>query len=348
MSVRRACSGVLLAAVVSASASAHATSGQDIATAQALFDEAKRLMKAGKFAEACPKFTESQRLDPAAGTMVALALCHESEGKTASAWAEFGEVLSDARRDKRADREQAAQQHLKVLEPKLTRVVVTVVAEVPGLEVRRDGAVLGKAQWGVAIPIDPGTHAFEATAPGKTPWTATGDLSGEGKTLEVRVPQLQDLPAPPPVAPPPTTSAMQAAPPPPPTASTSPQLPPPALESVGSTQRTVGLVVGAAGVVGVGVGTYFALHASSLWDTAHAACPANKCTDSASVTKGRDASSAANAATVLLGIGGVALAAGVVIFVTAPNASSAPGTDKRTGRVYIAPTLGGVVLGGSL
>ena len=146
MGFRTACSGVLLAAVISASAMAHASSGQDIATAQALFDEAKRLMKAGKFAEACPKLTESQRLDPAAGTMVALALCHESEGKTASAWAEFGEVLSDARRDRRADREQAAQQHLKVLEPKLTRVVVTVVAEVPGLEVRRDGAVLGKAQ----------------------------------------------------------------------------------------------------------------------------------------------------------------------------------------------------------
>src|SRR5438445_6331746 len=118
MRLRTTCSSILLAAIVTASATARGSSGQDIATAQALFDEAKRLMKAGKYAEACPKLTESQRLDPAAGTMVALALCHESEGKTASAWAEFGEVLSDARRDKRADREQAAQQHLKVLEPK--------------------------------------------------------------------------------------------------------------------------------------------------------------------------------------------------------------------------------------
>ncbi len=347
MRLRSTCSTVLLVAIVTASASAsmsaYGASGQDIATAQALFDEAKRLMKAGKFSEACPKLSESQRLDPAAGTMVALALCHESEGKTASAWAEFGEVLSDARRDKRADREQAAQQHLKVLEPKLTRVVLTVVAEVPGLEVRRDGTVLGKAQWGVPLPIDPGMHTFEATAPGKTPWTATGDLSGEGKTLEVRVPQLQDLPAKElPVTPPPPTASST----PPPTASTSaPPAVGPLPEPPGATQRTVGLVVGGVGVVGVGVGTYFALHASSLWDTAHGACPSNKCTSPASVTKGADAASAANIATVLLGVGGVALAAGVVIFVTAPSASPA---EKRTGRVYIAPTVGGLMIGGDL
>ncbi|HVH46275.1 MAG TPA: hypothetical protein VM925_28235, partial [Labilithrix sp.] len=99
-------------------------SGQDAATAQALFDEGKRLMGQGKYAEACPKLIESQRIDPGGGTLFAIALCHEGEGKTATAWAEFTSALAEARRDRRADREAAAAEHIRALESKLTRVRV--------------------------------------------------------------------------------------------------------------------------------------------------------------------------------------------------------------------------------
>src|SRR5437016_5866261 len=77
--------------------------GGEVAAAQALFDEAKNLMQQGRYAEACPKFAESQRLDHAGGTTLALALCLEGEGRTATAWAEFNEALTEARHDKRAD-----------------------------------------------------------------------------------------------------------------------------------------------------------------------------------------------------------------------------------------------------
>src|SRR4051812_6941365 len=74
-------------------------SGQDLATAQALFDEGKRLMGLAKYAEACPKLVESQRIDPGGGTSFAIALCHEAEGKTATAWADFNVALGEARKD---------------------------------------------------------------------------------------------------------------------------------------------------------------------------------------------------------------------------------------------------------
>src|SRR5664279_1214733 len=105
----------LVTAIGVTSSVAHAQ-GADVATAQALFDEGKRLMNAGNFAEGCPKLVESQRLDPGGGTLFAIAICHEGEGKTATAWADYNVALAEARRDNRKDREIAAAEKERALE----------------------------------------------------------------------------------------------------------------------------------------------------------------------------------------------------------------------------------------
>jgi hypothetical protein len=327
---------LLLVASLVAAPVAYAQSGQDVATAQALFEVGKRLMKAGKAAEACPKLAESHRLDPGAGTFLALALCHEAEGKTATAWADFNQVLSDARRDKRPEREKAALEHLAALEKKLTRVNLVVAQPVSGLEVKRDGTVVGQAQWGVPLPIDPGDHVFEAKAPSRKTWTSTVNVQGEGKTVEVKVPPLEEDHS---ATPPPTTT--QTAPPPPPPTTTQtapPPPPPPPPRDEGSGQRTLGWIVGGMGVVSLGVGSVFGLTAMSKWSDAEKACPGNNCTSAADAQKGKDAGSAADLSTVFVGVGLVGVAAGVILLVTAPSA-------PRTG-VRVAPTLGGLVVQG--
>lgn len=86
-------------------ASAHAqssSSGEIVAAARALFDDGKRLMLEKRWDEACPKLAESQRLDPGGGTILALALCYEGTGKTATAWATF-KLRHDQRRDRALD-----------------------------------------------------------------------------------------------------------------------------------------------------------------------------------------------------------------------------------------------------
>src|SRR5262249_8946297 len=153
-------------------------SAEDRAAADALYDAAGKLMKAGSFAEACPKLEASQRLDPGIGTLIRLGYCyaHPSVGKTASAWAAFNEAEGMARKagDKRAD--DAAKQ-ARLLEPKLSKLLLDVAQETrgAGIEVLRDGKPVDAAVWGTALPVDPGKHVIEAVHSGKQLWTQTID-----------------------------------------------------------------------------------------------------------------------------------------------------------------------------
>src|SRR5437763_3652209 len=109
----------------------------DPVAAQALFDEAKKLIAAGSYAPACLKLEESQRLDPGIGTLFHLADCHQRIGKTASAWAEFLEVAAQAKTSQQTEREKVARERASALESKLPRVVVNVGHAAPGLEIKR-------------------------------------------------------------------------------------------------------------------------------------------------------------------------------------------------------------------
>lgn len=327
-----------LVAMLSASPAVAQPSGQDVATAQALFDEGKRLMQAGKFDEGCPKLVESQRLDPGGGTLLVIAMCHEGQGKTATAWAEFGVALGEARKDKRADRENAALDRIRVLEPKLTRVRVSVANKIDGLEVRRDGTKVGDAQWGTALPVDPGDHVFEARAPGKKTWSSTVAVKGEGATIEVAIPKLDDDPGAT-VAPVPVVT-------PPPATAKPPETPPASSDgsSTGSSRLTWVIVAGGIGVVATGVGAALGASASARWDDAVRACPDNKCTRQADLTYGEQAGTRADIATTLFVVGGIGLVTAAVLFFTMPRTSA---TALR-----VAPTMardgGGITFGGSL
>jgi hypothetical protein len=308
----------------------HAARAQSsAAAAQALFDEGKALMARGDFPHACPKLAESQRIEPSGGTILHLARCHMSEGKTATAWAEFNQALSVARRDGRNDREDAARAHIAALEPKLSRLVVTVDAPGGQIAITRDGESMGRALWGVAVPVDPGSHVIEASARGKKTWRVEVAIVQEGTTQTVHVPALDDAPV----------SAIAARVPaaatPMPAAAPAGDLAPRA--TAGSSQRTWALVAGGAGLAGVAVGSVFGLVSKSKHDDAQARCtegPSGKVCDAEGLALDGEATSAGNLSTVAFVAGGALVATGLVLWFTAPRTDTAP----KSGSIAIAPS----------
>lgn len=171
-----------------------ASDPQEQQLAQALFDDGRRLMDAKRYSEACPKLAESQRLDPGGGTLLNLAICHEGEGKLATAKNDFDEALAVAVRDGRRDRQTIARQRIAAIEAAVPRVTVLVApaSDIDGLVVKLDGLALRRAAWGVATPVDPGSHLVEATATGRAPWSSTVEIDATQKKT-VGVPVLGPL-----------------------------------------------------------------------------------------------------------------------------------------------------------
>lgn len=283
----------------SAPRAAFADASGDKAAAEALFDEGKRLVETGHFLEACPKLEASLARDPGIGTMLFLADCYEKTKRLASAWAQFREAEDLARKE--SDRRtEIAHKRAEHLEPLLARLTIRVGAnvQVPGLAVIRDGRDVPLAERGAPIPVDAGEHRVEARAPGFKPWAAKVAIKdGESAALDL-VPLEEEPKA---VKPAPKMVEVIDDP------------------NQGKTQRYVGIGVAAAGVVALGVGTFFSLSAKSSYDDSNAGHCRDDFCDSDGFSLRDDAFSKARVATAMFVVGGAALAAGAALYVFAPK-----------------------------
>jgi len=308
MSERRHAARALMVAafaglVVFSSVAAHAEPRDPVA-AEALFDEARQLMKDGSFARACGLFEASQKLDPGVGTLLNLGDCLEKVGRTASAWARFREAASAALSAGQSEREQIARARAAALDGALSRLVVRVPEDGGELQVARDGVTMDRATWGSAVPLDPGEHELVATLAGKKTWRRTVTIPQAATVVTVDVPRLED--AAPAESPPPTPAFV----------ATSPIPPPPDEPKRGlGTQRGIALGVGGVGAAAMLVAGAFALSARSVYSDARSHCSSAGC-DPDGVRLGHDAGARADAATASLLVGGVALAAAAVLWLT--------------------------------
>ena len=162
--------------------------------ADALFKEGRALLDAKNFDEACPKLAASQAKEPGAGTLLALALCHEGQGKTATAMKELREAAELGRRVGREDLARAADKRAQAMEPSLAKLVVRM-PEGARYDVTCDAEPVEPSRVGEPFMVDPGEHKVHISARGKKPRTYTVRLSGAGLT-EIVVDPLEAEAAP--------------------------------------------------------------------------------------------------------------------------------------------------------
>jgi hypothetical protein len=323
-------SALLLCALMSgrtARAQAQVTPEQK-AAAEAVFEEGLRLIKQGNFEEACPKFEMSQRIEPGVGTMLYLAECYEKTNRTASSWAMFREAASLAEASNQAERVKVARARAARLEPRLAWLNIALSKEAlaaPGLQLKRNGVSVATELAGTPTPVDPGEVLVEASAPGRVSFSTKVNVAPKGHAV-VSVPLLAvaaesstppPSPAPPlaPSEPPPVVLAPRASAPvsaPLPQSST-------ALPARSGSRSIVPWVVGGAGVVGLGVGSVFGVRAMTNADDARAGCPDGLCNEKSGQDAASDARRDAKVSNVAFALGGLALAAGVVLYFTLPT-----------------------------
>jgi len=274
------------------------------AQAEARFREGSAAFDAGRTDEACVAFADSRRLYPNLSTLLNLALCYETQGKTASAWRGFTEAAAWASDSALHDRRDFAHQHALKLERALARVEIRPP---PGadLVVAIDGEPVPAARLLWPVFLDPGEHVIEATAPGHVRYvTKVRVPATSADAIVVAIPPLRAEPPPVP-APPPASNVSS---------------------SHSSARRVAGFVVGGMGILAAGLGGYFA--ADALAKTSNLA---NSCAGGCDPTAARTSEVAS---VVAFGVGLAGVAAGAW-FVSGSRAD-----PPATTRLLIAPRIG--------
>jgi hypothetical protein len=290
--------------------------------ADTLFKGAKELRDAGRYAEACPVFAESQKLAPAIGVTLYLADCYEHTGRTASARVEFLEALKLAREknDARAD---MALARARELDTKLTLLTVAVspTTALPGSAVRIDGELLDQDTWNVALAVDPVDHVITLSVPGRPTQTITAHIAADSAPTIVQFdeaggsagvlpgaapsPSAPVAPASSPAAPALSPSA-PSAPTPPPAAAAQPKR----LSAAEKRRLTEWYLLGI-GIAGLGSGAAFlALKNSSMTNGGPNGVP-------------QEDKGAAIASAVGFSVGAAAIVSAIVLYLATPHAQDA-------------------------
>jgi hypothetical protein len=281
----------LVAALLAVAPRATAQPSGDPAAAEALFEAGREAMARGDLAVACKNFEDSQKLDPAIGTVFNLANCEEQRGRLASAWQRFTEVAQQL--PDTDDRRAIALARAEALKGRLPYLTLRFGAGVPkDAIVTRDGIGIGAAGLGVPLPVDPGRHEVVVQAPGHEQKAFHVELElAERKELVLT-----------PGAPVPVAASSEGAVPSRAAARETPRGPP-----------VVGYVLAGAGLVAIAVGGVtgvLALDKKATMRREGCSADGHTCRTTTGVDAASSGEILANTSTIAFVVGGVSLGAG--------------------------------------
>jgi hypothetical protein len=266
-----------------------------------LFEQGRALAAQGKLTEACAKFDESYKIDGAPGTALNYGDCLEKLGQLSRAWQMFDAAHKDFTRDNdgRAD---YAKTRAGQIAPKLAAITVTVKnPALPGLVVKIGDRTVTPAAT-IEDRFEPGDIVITATAPGKSDFTTRANgLAGSSVIVEIPAelgaggggaqgPFITEEP-----------------------------------ETGGrdKSRVRVAVIVGGVGAASFATSLVLGLSAKGKYDDGLENCPplngVPQCATAAQKQVLDDAGARANIATGFAVAGGAMLAAGIVIYFTAPR-----------------------------
>ena len=303
---------VSIAATIGLASPAIATpSAQDKASAKASWQQGKKLASQKKFDDAVAALGDADRLDPKAQYKLDLARALEGAGKLVEAL-EVTDAIAKLDEPNSKQIKVAAQKLASGVEPRVPSIAVDV-GGVEGATATIDGE---SVKIGDAVKRDPGAHEVKAEAPSYQAATKSVTV-GEGEKVTVKL-VLQ---------PGATMTASNDEP----------------EKKHGGNMWPAGISFGV-GAVGIGLGTVFGILAFKATSDVQSHCKGNVCPKSQEGNI-KTARTDGNVSTAGFVIGGVGLAAGIVLALTVGRGSSEPAKDEKPKSATVTPLLGPGYLG---
>jgi hypothetical protein len=312
MRSRRPLGWLVVPALLCASPAVRAGSAE----AEAAFRDGRKAVQAGDWVTACAKFAESERLEPAPGTLLNLADCEEHTGRLVSAHEHFGVAASGFPRGD--TRRTFALSHEAQLDKRIVRLTLRLAASAPpDAVVHRGDAIVPASALGSPMLVDPGALALVVVAPGHVDRAYTLTLH-DGDQVEQTLEAGEAAPA---ASPAPPVAAPSAP---------APEVAPGAAAPPTHGQRTLGFVLGAVGVAGIATGAVTGLLALDRASTVKSHCPDLAC-DSQGLSAASQGQWLAPTSTVAFIAGGAFVVAGAYFVFFGGN---------RSASVAVAPAIG--------
>lgn len=310
-----------------------------VASAQPSSDESfatgRKALLAGDYDVACAHFQAGIAAEETPGLRLNLGYCEEKRGRTADAWRQYRRALELLTVDD-ARRAATEQRRLDLESSSLATVVLVALDGGSIAEASVDGAAM---KLGVLDVLVPGIHqvAFSSAANGVVRTLTIVAVAGQSLRIVLDANASGSLVS---EEANPAQSAPQQ------TVIASPQsMKTPTND--GWLQRGFGIGVGGIGLSTAVVGAVFGVRALDKRSESDDRCPVvageERCT-AAGVRFNEEAKSAALAADVLLGVGAGLVALGIVLVLTAPQASA---TQSPPLSLSLCPALGGAALSGA-
>lgn len=320
-------SGIVLAIAVACAASSSDARADGVPQAEVKFKEGVALLERADYDAACARFEESFALEPAPGTLFNLGKCHALRGELVRARGEFLDLAKRMDAAFKKDLAEKARASAAEVDAKIARVTLTKPPSTP-IEVSVDGKVC--ALGAAPLELDPGKHTIEFHQDGR---------AYDKRELRLAAAEHSELEIPAPKSAPPKRATLDSGD-----------------ATPGAWMKPTGIVVGAVGIVAVGVGVVFGVRTLSLSSDALDACGGSKSTcpnDAArndAQEKDDDAHASATLSTIAIGGGLALVAGGVALYLLAPkpNQGSAAAVHRPRFTPWAAPSPHGATAGATL